>query len=87
MKNKIDYLFLVILIIFGLSWISIAHIYKYRWETSEQELRTIKYQCQFKELEISAWKKQHDEDSISYSECIEDKEDVIELLRKQIKNK
>ncbi len=82
-NNNSDIGFEIFLMGVILLWIFVGYSASNRADVLRKEIKTLKYQYQFKDLEIEAWKRQHEEDSINLIECVENKEDLIKLLNKK----
>lgn len=82
-NNNSDIGFEIFLMGVILLWIFVGYSASNRADVLRKEIKTLKYQYQFKDLEIEAWKRQHEEDSINLIECVENKEDLINILNKK----
>ena len=69
-NNNSDIGFEIFLMGVILLWIFVGYSASNRADVLRKEIKTLKYQYQFKDLEIEAWKRQHEEDSINLIECV-----------------
>lgn len=81
-NNNSDIGLEIFLMLVILLWMFIGYRASDKVDILRKELKDLKYQYQFKDLEIEAWKNKHEEDSINLIECVENKEDLIKLLNK-----
>jgi hypothetical protein len=82
-NNNSDIGLEIFLMLVILLWMFIGYRASDKVDILRKELKDLKYQYQFKDLEIEAWKNKHEEDSISILECIEQREELINILNKK----
>jgi len=82
-NNNSDIGFEIFLTLVILLWMFVGYRASDKVDILRKEIKTLKYQYQFKDLEIEAWKNKHEEDSISILECIEQREELINILNKK----
>lgn len=82
-NNNSDIGLEIFLMLVILLWMFIGYRASNKVDILRKELKDLKYQYQFKDLEIEAWKNKHEEDSISILECIEQREELINILNKK----
>ena len=82
-NNNSDIGLEIFLMLVILSWMFIGYRASNKVDALRKELKDLKYQYQFKDLEIEAWKNKHEEDSIDILECIGQREELINILNKK----
>ena len=82
-NNNSDIGLEIFLMLVILSWMFIGYRASNKVDILRKELKDLKYQYQFKDLEIEAWKNKHEEDSIDILECIGQREELINILNKK----
>ena len=82
-NNNSDIGLEIFLMLVILSWMFIGYRASDKVDALRKELKDLKYQYQFKDLEIEAWKNKHEEDSIDILECIGQREELINILNKK----